>query len=53
MFEVLGIPFIVKVIERNAFYCLHFTLTFKIAKNLCPNLQKTPLPSKTPGYAPG
>ena len=27
-------------------------LTFRTAKNLCPNLQKPPLPSKIPGYAP-
>ena len=38
------------VIERSALYALH--LTFKTAKNLCPNLQKPPLPSKIPGYAP-
>ena len=30
--------------------CLH--LTFKTAKNLYPNLQKPPLPSKIPDYAP-
>ena len=27
-------------------------MTFRSAKNLCPNLQKPPLPSKIPGYAP-
>ena len=27
-------------------------LTFRTAKNLCPNLQKPPLPSKIPAYAP-
>ena len=27
-------------------------MTFRTAKNLCPNLQKPPLPSKIPGYAP-
>ena len=31
--------------------CLH--LTFKTAKNLYPNLQKPPLPSKISSYAPG
>ena len=28
------------------------TLSFRTAKDLCPNLQKPPLPSKIPGYAP-
>ena len=27
-------------------------MIFKTTKNLCPNLQKPPLPSKIPGYAP-
>ena len=38
------------VIERNALWC--FRLNFKTAKNLCSNLQKSPLPSKILGYAP-
>ena len=32
---------------------MHLTLTFRTAKNVCPNLQKPPLSSKIPGYAPG
>ena len=28
-------------------------MTFRTAKNLCPNLQKPPLPSKIPGCAHG
>ena len=32
---------------------IHVALTFRIAKNLYPNLQKPLLPLKIPGYAPG
>ena len=28
-------------------------MTIRTVKNLCPNLQKPPLPSKIPGYASG
>ena len=39
--------------ENFIFYAvLHLTLTFRTAKNLCPNLQKLPLPANIPGYAP-
>ena len=40
------------IFGRSALWCLHVTLTFRTAKTLCPNLQKPPLPSKIPGYAP-
>ena len=40
------------IFGRSAFSRLHLTLSFRTAKNVCPNFQKPPLPSKIPGYAP-
>ena len=40
------------IFGRSALKCLHLTLTFRTAKNLCPNLQKPLLPQDIPGYAP-
>ena len=40
------------IFAKSRFYCLHLNLPLKTVKNLCPNLQKPPLPSKIPGYAP-
>ena len=52
MFKLLGILFIVKLLLKEAILCLHWTLTLKTAKHLCPNLQKPPLPSEIHGSAP-
>ena len=40
------------VFERDS-YMFTFNFSLRTVKNLCPNLQKPPLPSKIPGYAPG
>ena len=40
------------IFGRSALSCLHLTLTFRTAKNLCPTLKKPPLPSKISDYRP-
>ena len=56
---MLGLGYLIKLVvfERESYFWLKctvmltFNFTFRTAKNLCPSLQKPPLPSKIPGYA--
>ena len=50
MFKATGDSFYLEIVCSVG--DIYITSIFRTSKNLCPNLQKPPLPSKIPAYAP-